>query len=759
MGASVSTAPNPAADEIRRTLAMLFAPGDVIELRAIHKGRKRVDAGYFDAEHRDALIEASEKLNGAGAAIYVTLNPLDPQLLARCANRVQEFAQATATDTNVTRRCWFLIDIDPQRPKDTSATDSQYELTRQRGRAIYAFLAERDWPKPAVAHSGNGVHLLYRIDLPNDDASRDLIKRALEALAARFDDDAVKVDRTVFNAARIVKLHGTVATKGDHVPSAPWRLSKLLSVPETIQPVSIDLLSSLAAEIATSQPKPSGSVYTGNGRAWTEPDMVAFLARGGIEATGPESHDGAQRWKLRTCPFNPDHGPGESAVFLRADGRLGFDCKHNSCADKHWSDLRALVDGPRESRHGISGSNGLPAPQQRSLSAAHDAPIIIMRRAADVEMEPVSWLWSGWLAAAKLHMLGGVPGTGKTSIALSLAAIMTSAGRWPDGTPCLKRGSVVIWSGEDDAADTLVPRLAAMRAELDRVHIVSAVTEQDSRRPFDPSCDMSALIERSRQVGDVRLLIVDPVVTVVAGDSHKNAEVRRGLAPLVEFAQELKAAVLGVTHFSKGTSGKDPLDRLTGSLAFGAAPRLVFAAAKQIADDGTEEGRVLVRVKSNIGPDGGAIGYQLATAELPQGIVTSRISWGMPLDGSARDILAEAERTDDSEDAGGALAAAEKFLHDVFADGPLAARDIYRQAREAGHSEMTIRRAKDALGIAAQRTGFGSAGAWRWALPIPKVIIEAKDAHTKMVSTNGQNEHLCTREPPAQSAGGDSEAL
>src|SRR5262249_17464631 len=157
---------------------------------------------------------------------------------------------------------------------------------------------------------------------------------------------------------------------------------------------------------------------------------------------------------------------------------------------------------------------------------------------------------------------------------------------WPDGTPFLAPGNVVIWSGEDDAADTLVPRLKAMGGDLERVHFVTDLRDLDGRRPFDPATDMPALIAKAREVGDVRLLIVDPVGNSVSGDSHKNGEVRRGLQPLVTFGHELRAAVLGVSHFSKGTAGRDPLDRLTGSLAFGALARLVFGAAKKTDSQG-----------------------------------------------------------------------------------------------------------------------------------------------------------------------------
>jgi hypothetical protein len=107
-------------------------------------------------------------------------------------------------------------------------------LVAKKAGVVLDYLTAQGWPQPVSADSGNGIHLLYSIDLPNDDSSRDLVKGSLEALAARFDDGAVKIDRSVHNAGRIVKLHGTVANKGDNIPEAPWRLSKLHTVPERI---------------------------------------------------------------------------------------------------------------------------------------------------------------------------------------------------------------------------------------------------------------------------------------------------------------------------------------------------------------------------------------------------------------------------------------------------------------------------------------------------------------------------------------------
>ncbi len=227
---------------------------------------------------------------------------------------------------------------------------------------------------------------------------------------------------------------------------------------------------------------------------------------------------------------------------------------------------------------------------------------------------------------------------------------------------------------------------------------------------------MALLIEAANKVGDVKLLLVDPVVTSVSGDSHKNAEVRRGLAPLVTFAQQLGAAVVGITHFTKGTAGKDPLDRLTGSLAFGAAPRLVFAVTKVSQRSPTDSATlVFVRVKSNIGPEGNAYGYMLGKTGLPGGIETTRVEWGKLIEGDARSILGSAEDDGQNGDGNTALGDAKHFLLATLKDGPVDAREVFGQAEGAHIAEKTLRRAKGALGVVVAKRGM-SAG-WAWSLP------------------------------------------
>jgi putative DNA primase/helicase len=121
---------------------------------------------------------------------------------------------------------------------------------------------------------------------------------------------------------------------------------------------------------------------------------------------------------------------------------------------------------------------------------------------------------------------------------------------------------------------------------MSRVHFVGDVKQGGEPVPFDPAAHFPALALAASRLPDLRLMIVDPIVSAVAGDSHHNAEVRRGLQPLVTFAEQAGCALIGVTHFTKGTQGREPLERVTGSLGFGAVARIVLGTAKMKDEDG-----------------------------------------------------------------------------------------------------------------------------------------------------------------------------
>jgi len=344
-GKAIAIVPSPDKAAILAALAVLFDPGDVIELRAFHRGRKRTDAGYFDSDHWEVLADHAARLSASGAAVYITLNPVDPQLLNRYSNRIEANASSTTTDKQVTRRRWLLIDLDPARPSGTSATDTQLEAARIKALEVHNYLVGIGWPAPVVAKSGNGYHLLCAIDLPNDEASTALVKAVLLALGGRFDDANTKVDRSVFNAARICKLYGTVANKGDHTAAAPWRLSCLLKTPAravvTVEQIAMVQPPALAAASGT-RPVPNAPPTRTAGSFKLED----FLERHGMAYTA-DQHDGRERFKLAACPFNPEHVNGEAAMFRKPSGELGFKCQHDSCASNHWREVRDLLDGPQ----------------------------------------------------------------------------------------------------------------------------------------------------------------------------------------------------------------------------------------------------------------------------------------------------------------------------------------------------------------------------------------------------------------------------
>jgi putative DNA primase/helicase len=381
-----------------------------------------------------------------------------------------------------------------------------------------------------------------------------------------------------------------------------------------------------------------------------------------------------------------------------------------------------------ERHHGIDGT-----PEEEYL---RDVSLL---RACDVTPEPIDWLWRDWLAAGKFHVLGGAPGTGKTTLCMAMAATVSTGGRWPDGTRSAI-GNTVIWSGEDDPSDTLIPRLILSGADLSRVYFITDVREDGERRSFDPARDMEPLRRKLLEIGDVRLLIVDPIVSTITGDSHKNAEVRRGLQPLADLSASIRCASVGITHFSKGTGGRDPVERLTGSVAFGALARIVMVAAKP-REEG-EDGRVarlFCRAKSNIGPDDGGFEYDLSQGELKThpGIFSSFVLWGEPVEGAARELLATADATGDDGE-GGSLSDAKRFLTDLLADGALPVKAIKGDVDGAGYSWATIRRAQKALGIEPIKSGFGKIGAWEWKLPVK----DAKALNSEHLKQNTQGSRV-----------------
>ena len=219
-------------EELLRTCGLLMEPGSVHEVRIPKTDRQGTISGYFDSV--DALADAALQYDGNVPAVYITLNPCNPALLARAANRLQSRAALTTSDPDITCRRWLLLDCDPKRPAGISSTDQEHGQAISIACGVWDELRSAGFPDPVVADSGNGAHLLYRVDLPNTPESTELVKRLLRGVQERCGTDGIAVDGTVFNAARITKLYGTFVMKGDNLPDRPHRRSRLLEIPETM---------------------------------------------------------------------------------------------------------------------------------------------------------------------------------------------------------------------------------------------------------------------------------------------------------------------------------------------------------------------------------------------------------------------------------------------------------------------------------------------------------------------------------------------
>lgn len=220
------------ADEIRRAWALYIPPGQVTELRALNatvagENYPRTWSGYFD--DCDAFIESALRLRSA-SGVYFVPNVINPDVLFRCANKIRAVGKDEGTTNGeIIARRWLLIDCDPKRLRGISATEKEHEAAIERAYAIRAALADEGWPEPIIASSGNGAHVTYRIDLPAVDG--DAVKNCLLALDQRFSTPQVGIDLAVHNAARIWKLPGSMACKGDNSPQRPWRMARILEAP------------------------------------------------------------------------------------------------------------------------------------------------------------------------------------------------------------------------------------------------------------------------------------------------------------------------------------------------------------------------------------------------------------------------------------------------------------------------------------------------------------------------------------------------
>lgn len=329
-------------DEIAYTLEVLRHEEDVTELRILNT-RHGTISGYFS--EMSLLAESAQEYDGSVPGIYVTINPVKPELIARANNRVIHHAEQTTSDEDIERRMWLPIDFDPVRSSGISSTEEEHQAALELATQVSDFLSHLEWPEPILADSGNGAHLLYYIDLPNDNTSTKLVKNVLEYLDFKFSNQHVQIDTTTYNASRIFKLYGTLSCKGEDTDDRPYRRSSILQVPEDIIGVSREVMHEFVQNsIPTAKP-----MKKSNAGEPTSFDLKTWLNKHQIKIASEGRWNGnATKYILHMCPWNDNHQNKSAYVVQFDEGGISAGCHHNSCSKENWHTLRGKYEPDAE---------------------------------------------------------------------------------------------------------------------------------------------------------------------------------------------------------------------------------------------------------------------------------------------------------------------------------------------------------------------------------------------------------------------------
>lgn len=330
------------ANEITHALRLWFQAGDVFEVRVLDAvsadyRREHIESGYFDYEHISAVPEALKRLLSF-RGVYVTVNPVNPDLLARAVNRLRPAGRnPTTADTDIVRRRWLLIDCDPRRASGVSSSNAEHESALAKAREIRDGLSSLGWADPIMTDSGNGAQLMYRIDLPADDG--ELVRRVIGEIA-KASSEQVAIDTSVHNPARIWRLPGTMNCKGDSIPERPHRMARILEEPQDIVPVSREQMQ----DIVSYQSEDTQTDGPDDEWKHTMPafDLDSWIAQYCPELGSPQPWKGGRKWIFPVCPFNEAHTNKSAVLIQEPSGAVAFKCHHNGCSGNDWRALREL---------------------------------------------------------------------------------------------------------------------------------------------------------------------------------------------------------------------------------------------------------------------------------------------------------------------------------------------------------------------------------------------------------------------------------
>lgn len=325
-------------NEVKKTIAIMKPDGQLFECRML-EGTK-IYSGYFtDA---DTLVNALSRENLRDRNVYITLNEIDEGCYGRkqhdCFVQIRN-KEPTTGDKDIVGYNWLMVDLDPERPSGTSSSEAEMAEAKTLGNKVYLGLRNMGFENPLTAYSGNGVHLLYKIQLANTPERVELVSKCLKVLDLLFSTERVKVDVRNSNPSRICKLYGCTSTKGADTKDRPHRQSYIIGNPTDIKVTDISYLEKLASVIPEESEKPQ-QYNSYNPKSF---DIEAWMQKYDM---GYKRVDwsGGIKYILDHCPFDENHKGKDAVIFKSANGAIGFNCFHNSCQGRTWKDVRKLKE-------------------------------------------------------------------------------------------------------------------------------------------------------------------------------------------------------------------------------------------------------------------------------------------------------------------------------------------------------------------------------------------------------------------------------
>lgn len=577
---------------IRQAIRILKPNHELFEIRIISKGaRKRIISGYFtDVE---TLIKQFDTIDPRGTNIYITINKVNEDCYAREQHDCFRQTDANTHDHEIDRYEWLFIDLDPERVTEVSSSDEEIEEARLLSDKVFNYLQSLGFKEPIRALSGNGYHLLYKIDLANNDESKTLLERCLSNLAAMFNNGKVKIDVVNFNPSRVCKLYGTLAQKGSNTKKRPHRMSEILSVPSKIECNDIDLLRALADELPEVPKAARKTTRIGTTPAPIEGfDLESWLDKYGLEYLRTESGQDCTIYPLANCPFDESHTNGDSKIFHYSNGAIAFKCHHNSCKGYTWQDVRLKYEPDAYDNKDEERDKAIEEGWQRHKQ------YLVVQKTDNIEEVKKGLPKLSAISAYDLqqkefeeryYAVQGMIPEGETII----AAPPKTGKSWLMLDMCLKVAKGEPFLGfETNKSDTLYLALEdGDNFEQERLNIVLNGEEAPRNFHFVFSNVMPMnegfllqLDELLKQFPEVKIVVIDTLQFIKyrqsKSESAYETDYRTG-RDLKEFAEKKDIAIVVVTHTTKLIHIEDEMSDVSGTNGVTGAADAVVVLKKE----------------------------------------------------------------------------------------------------------------------------------------------------------------------------------